>query len=702
MRAASRAAVLLGVILILLSVVGVKTGSAAIGTVQLDKAQVTTPGGTVKITLTDADLNTGVLQVNESVDFDGNTNVIRAGGLPLFGTQLVFVQKSPIVDGPDANSILNRFDVTVSSTEPGLRVIGVDGVNGLVTLQNNTTTPNAIPAGIRFDLTYTAADEQTHTVKVVSTADAVGFDITLKETGAATGTFEGTFQTGATTVFQLQGAILESDIAVDLDGNATTSGTVTVNAGNPASEVNARIDLDGDGFTTGTADLLGVDLNGDGDALDTGVDAISVAGLPDSPTRPAIRADAGAIITVSYADANPAATRTDIVTVVAGPEPTPTPEPCCVGSVNLDKAQVTTPGGTVRITLTDADLNTGVLQVNESVDFDGNTNVILGGGLAPNATQLAFVQKFPILDGPDADSILNSFDVTVSSTAADIQALRVIGVDGVNGLVTLQNNTSTGNAVAAGTRFDLTYTAADVQTHTVKVTSTQDAVGFDITLKENGPSTATFEGTFQTGATTAFQLQGAILESDIGVDLDGNATTTGTVTVNAGNPVSEVNARIDVDGDGFTTGTKDVLGVDLNGDGDALDTGVGAINVAGLPDSPTRPAIATAAEAIITVSYADADPPATVSKAVSVVAGPDPTPTPIPVPSATLWALMALAGLLTGASCGIGGPRPVAALQPKGKSARGRVERHITRTFPPSQTLRSPMGGILGLAASVE
>ena len=134
--------------------------------------------------------------------------------------------------------------------------------------------------------------------------------------------------------------------------------------------------------------------------------------------------------------------------------------------------------------------------------------------------------------------------------------------------------------------------AADVQTHTVKVTSTQDAMGFDIAVKETGSNTGVFEATFQTGPATVFLLQGGILETDIRVDLNGNGATTDTVTVNAGSPVSEVTARVDADGDGLTTGVLDVLGVDLNGDGDALDAGVDSVNVAGLPDSPTGPVIA--------------------------------------------------------------------------------------------------------------
>ena len=107
--------------------------------------------------------------------------------------------------------------------------------------------------------------------------------------------------------------------------------------------------------------------------------------------------------------------------------------------------------------------------------------------------------------------------------------------------------------------------------------------------------------------------------------------------------MSEVTARIDADGDGLTTGAGDVLGVDLNGDGDALDAGVDSVNVAGLPGSPTRPVIAAYGGTVVTVTYADASPAALRTDTVTAFGEPEPTATPIPVPSSAQWALVSLA-----------------------------------------------------------
>ena len=184
---------------------------------------------------------------------------------------------------------------------------------------------------------------------------------------------------------------------------------------------------------------------------------------------------------------------------------------------------MTTPGGVVTITLTDVDLDVGQVQTDEAVDVAGAAYQV--SGLAAGAIANFFVQKFPLLDG-NADGIINRFDATIAtSTGVDLTALglTVFIVLFSDGRVDIQNNTTTANAITAG--FTLTYTAAEVQTHTVKVSSAQDAVGFDITVKETGSNTGVFGATFQTGPATVFQLQGGVLESDIGVDLNGNGTT---------------------------------------------------------------------------------------------------------------------------------------------------------------------------------
>ena len=57
---------------------------------------------------------------------------------------------------------------------------------------NDVTVP---AGGIKFTATYKAPDAQTETVRITSTQDPAGFDITVMETGADTGVFEGSFTT---------------------------------------------------------------------------------------------------------------------------------------------------------------------------------------------------------------------------------------------------------------------------------------------------------------------------------------------------------------------------------------------------------------------------------------------------------------------------------------------------------------------------
>jgi hypothetical protein len=304
------------------------------------------------------------------------------------------------------------------------------------------------------------------------------------------------------------------------------------------------------------------------------------------------------------------------------------PVAAVTGTVTLQNAEggalITTPAGVLTVTVNDADLNTGVLQVGERLDLDGNTNKIQATGLDPNGTQLVFVQKFPILDGPDDDSILNRSDVTVSTTPEFLESLRVVGVDSVNGLVTLQNTSLT--TIPARTRFYLTYTAADVQATSINIDSTSIGASFDLTLQETGPDTGVFTATVQTATTTGTTadqydrtkaasstdtvLRGTIIrEFDIGVDVNGDGTTgddtttetfaidrrlfhPGTTTeallVNAFGDSMNLDIAEGIDGaasDGVattnifpsTTFTEVPSGLDLNGNGVLKETGLTTI-----------------------------------------------------------------------------------------------------------------------------
>lgn len=344
MKSITRFVPLLVVFSLLTSLFLVTPVSAAVaGTVKLDKTYVTSPGGTLKVTLEDKDLDVGVKQTAVGVDFDNVALVTPA--LTASATFFKRVAKFPILDD-DGNGIVNFQDVTVGgAAATGISVLNIDTQGGLVTFVASTT----VIIGTAFDLTYTSADTQTTTVKVVSTQDGTGFTLVLKETGATTGKFEASFNTGTSTETTLRnpltlydiagsdprvdglvqtltstrtvltGLILESDIGVDLNADGIVNATNTealliyVSATSTANETTARRDPDGDGVTT-AADA-GVDLNNDGDANDAAATGIDVAGLPDATARPVLNAATGGIITASYADGDPSGTRTGTVTV---------------------------------------------------------------------------------------------------------------------------------------------------------------------------------------------------------------------------------------------------------------------------------------------------------------------------------------------------------------------------------------------------
>ena len=347
------------------------------------------------------------------------------------------------------------------------------------------------------------------------------------------------------------------------------------------------------------------------------------------------------------------------------------------GSVSLDKNFIKTPGGVLTVTLTDSDLEVGQDQPAEEIDGLTKMKYDVGDGAAGSIFYVR-TQKYPILDrgGPVSpttpDGIVNHLDVNPST-----RQISTLSVDTAGGLITFVRNVDT-----TGGAFTLAYTAADLQTADVTISSTQDAPGFSLRLDETGPATGVFKGTFNTVTTnSATTVSGSVSEAAIGVDLNGDGDTTDTFTIDkvltsatttegsildafgntlfagvdidgdgfttttipAGGPYSEVSADRDLDGDGVISTTLltqildfskvaderiarigVVLGVDLNNDGDATDSpgstggSVTAIDVAGIPGSLIRPSISAVPGSIISVSYTDASPAGTRVAAATV------------------------------------------------------------------------------------
>ena len=91
------------------------------------------------------------------------------------------------------------------------------------------------------------------------------------------------------------------------------------------------------------------------------------------------------------------------------------------GTVALDKSYITTPGGTITVTLTDSDLNSGV-STTETSDRSAVTYAIAAQNAVGSATDKEVkVKKVPIMDS-NADGVVNASDVRVMTTSAVISA----------------------------------------------------------------------------------------------------------------------------------------------------------------------------------------------------------------------------------------------------------------------------------------
>jgi hypothetical protein len=146
-------------------------------------------GDTVTVSVHDPDLGTGVLRQNEATGASGPYEM-PAGGA---GANAVFTVAHPPIGDRNGDGSVNNLDVDTSS--PAMVVSSVAAATGVVTLTRGVASGTPTP----FALTYVTEVIETTTVKVTSSADPNGFDLTVRETGAATNTFQATFVIGAST-----------------------------------------------------------------------------------------------------------------------------------------------------------------------------------------------------------------------------------------------------------------------------------------------------------------------------------------------------------------------------------------------------------------------------------------------------------------------------------------------------------------------
>ena len=217
------------------------------------------------------------------------------------------------------------------------------------------------------------------------------------------------------------------------------------------------------------------------------------------------------------------------------------PATAATGSVTLSKSHIKAPDGTVGIKVTDAAANFGTVVQNEDEGQDPRgvgtaTYTIPARAYTPDSVLRYRTQRAPIEsasqkelypDNADADSV----DRTISVDYRDV-ILRMVAPDSslnettTNQLMAawqaLTSPSGTGDdrhpfslenaqggafilrtdaasvSVPEPITFTVTYKAPDVQEVTVRVTSTQDTAGFDITVTETGADTGVFESDFTT------------------------------------------------------------------------------------------------------------------------------------------------------------------------------------------------------------
>ena len=204
------------------------------------------------------------------------------------------------------------------------------------------------------------------------------------------------------------------------------------------------------------------------------------------------------------------------------------------GSVSLSESY-TTLGGSLDITVSDPDLDAGVSQENEG------PYMIEAGAIAANDPVRFRTEKGQILNaddklGVDYLDVVLTVDVSGSpnetTTNAIMRAWNALtseGDDGARHPFTLENpqggafilRSSTDVMVPdGGISFTVTYTAHDIQMHSVNVRSTQDPNGISVDLTETGLSTGVFTGSF--GVLAAAESDD---ENDMVAAIDGSLIT---------------------------------------------------------------------------------------------------------------------------------------------------------------------------------
>ncbi|MDP6823494.1 MAG: hypothetical protein QF554_09405 [Dehalococcoidia bacterium] len=146
-------------------------------------------GGTVTVTVLDQGVQTVATYTAETAGKLGYTLPVGSSG-----DKFVFQTANPLITDRNGDGITSTADLAISVADA--IPAAVVPSNGVFTLQLTRDVASPIP----FTVAYNSERIDTLTVKVTSTSDKTGFDLTLQETAAVSGVFSGTFETGAATV----------------------------------------------------------------------------------------------------------------------------------------------------------------------------------------------------------------------------------------------------------------------------------------------------------------------------------------------------------------------------------------------------------------------------------------------------------------------------------------------------------------------
>ena len=205
------------------------------------------------------------------------------------------------------------------------------------------------------------------------------------------------------------------------------------------------------------------------------------------------------------------------------------------GSVTLSKSHIKAPGGEVGITVNDPGANFGTVVQNEAEGQDprgaGGTEryMIPARAYTPDSVLRYRTQRAPIESASEAELYPDNADASAVDGAISVDYRDVIlrfanetstdavdaawnslttgsGVEGDRHPFSLENaqggafilRTDANVELTHDIYFTVTYKAPDVQEATVRITSTQDTAGFDITVTETGADSGVFTGEFVT------------------------------------------------------------------------------------------------------------------------------------------------------------------------------------------------------------